>query len=136
MRFPKLSVQIGTKFGHSIDEPDGVRRVRGEPEYVRKACEASLKRLGVDYIDLYYQHRVDLNTPIEATVGELKKLVEEGKIKYYGLSEASVDTIRRAHAVHPVAAIQLERSLWEREVEDEIIPVYRELGIGLVPYSP
>jgi len=103
---------------------------------VRAACESSLKRLGVDCIDLYYQHRVDKRVPIEVTIGELKKLVEEGKIKYIGLSEASASTIRRAHAIHPITAVQLEWSLWSRDVEEDIIPTCRELGIGIVAYSP
>ncbi|KAH9754036.1 Aldo ket red domain-containing protein [Citrus sinensis] len=109
---------------------------KGTPDYVRLCCEASLKRLDVDYIDLYYQHRVDTSVPIEETIGEMKKLVEEGKIKYIGLSEASPDTIRRAHAVHPITAVQMEWSLWTRDIEEEIIPLCRELGIGIVPYSP
>lgn len=128
-------VQIATKFGNLIDE-NGHWSVRGDPKYVRKACEASLKRLDIDYIDLYYQHRVDTKVPIEATVGEMKKLVEEGKVKYLGLSEASASTIRRAHKIHPISAVQLEWSLWTRDVEDEIIPTCRELGIGIVAYSP
>jgi len=123
-------VQIGTKFGVTATG------IRGSPAYVREACEGSLKRLGIDCIDLYYQHRIDTTVPIEHTVGELKKLVEEGKIKYIGLSEASASTIRRAHAVHPLTAIQLEWSLFEREVEEEIVPTCRELGIGIVAYSP
>ncbi|GFZ10675.1 NAD(P)-linked oxidoreductase superfamily protein [Actinidia rufa] len=127
-------VQLATKFGIGIK--DGTQKVRGDPEYVRAACEASLERLGVDCIDLYYQHRVDTTVPIEVTVGELKKLVEEGKIKYVGLSEASASTIRRAHAVHPITAVQLEWSLWTRDIEEEIVPCCRELGIGIVPYSP
>nr|ACJ85394.1 unknown [Medicago truncatula] len=110
--------------------------IKGSPEYVRSSCEASLKRLNVEYIDLYYQHRVDTTVPIEDTVGELKKLVEEGKVKYIGLSEASPDTIRRAHAVHPITALQIEWSLWTRDIENEIVPLCRELGIGIVPYSP
>ncbi|MED6181286.1 palmitoyltransferase akr1 [Stylosanthes scabra] len=110
--------------------------VNGTPEYARSCCEASLQRLGVDYIDLYYQHRIDTTVPIEDTMGELKKLVEEGKIKYIGLSEASADTIRRAHAVHPITALQLEWSLWTREIEQDILPLCMELGIGIVPYSP
>ncbi|XP_075656909.1 IN2-2 protein-like isoform X3 [Castanea sativa] len=110
--------------------------VHGDPAYVRTACEASLKRLNIDCIDLYYQHRVDTRVPIEVTIGELKKLVEEGKMKYIGLSEASASTIRRAHAVHPITAVQLEWSLWSRDVEEEIIPTCRELGIGIVAYSP
>ncbi|XAR58175.1 Perakine reductase [Bertholletia excelsa] len=113
-----------------------MREVRGDPAYVRAACEGSLKRLDVDCIDLYYQHRIDTRIPIEVTMGELKKLVEEGKIKYVGLSEASASTIRRAHAVHPITAVQLERSLWSRDVEKEIVPTCRELGIGIVAYSP
>ncbi|XP_057819906.2 probable aldo-keto reductase 1 isoform X2 [Cryptomeria japonica] len=133
-RLPREKVQLATKFGNVFI--DGVIKVKGSPDYVRKACEDSLKRLDVEYIDLYYQHRVDTTVPIEETVGELKKLVEEGKIKYIGLSEASVDTIRRAYAVHPITAVQLEWSLWTRDVESEIIPTCRELGIGIVPYSP
>ncbi|XP_057957938.1 probable aldo-keto reductase 2 [Malania oleifera] len=127
-------VQIGTKFGCRF--ADGKMEVRGDPAYVRAACEGSLKRLDVDCIDLYYQHRIDTKLPIEVTMGELKKLVEEGKIKYVGLSEACASTIRRAHAVHPITAVQLEWSLWQREVEEEIIPTCRELGIGIVPFSP
>ncbi|XP_047964502.1 auxin-induced protein PCNT115-like [Salvia hispanica] len=127
-------VQIASKFG--ITRKDGIREVRGDPEYVRSACEASLKRLDVDYIDLYYVHRIDTRVPIEVTMGELKKLVEEGKIKYVGLSEASVSTIRRAHAVHPITAIQNEWSLWSRDLEQELVPTCRELGIGIVTYSP
>lgn len=136
---PREKLQIATKFGlHIKDDGKGMKGlgIRGDPEYVREACEASLKRLDVDYIDLYYQHRVDGSVPIEVTMGELKKLVEEGKIKYVGLSEAASDTIKRAHAVHPITAVQLEWSLWEREIEDEIVPLCRELGIGIVPYSP
>ncbi|KAM0045004.1 putative perakine reductase [Helianthus debilis subsp. tardiflorus] len=127
-------VQIATKFG--IRWIDGKPDVCGDPAYVRSACEASLKRLQVDCIDLYYIHRIDIRVPIEVTMGELKKLVEEGKVKYVGLSEASASTIRRAHAVHPVTAVQNEWSLWSRDLEDEIIPTCRELGIGIVPYSP
>ncbi|XP_058201564.1 probable aldo-keto reductase 2 [Rhododendron vialii] len=127
-------VELATKFGISF--ADGKREVRGDPAYVRAACEASLKRLDIDCIDLYYQHRIDIRVPIEITMGELKKLVEEGKIKYIGLSEASPATIRRAHAVHPITAIQLEWSLWSRDVEEEIVPTCRELGIGIVAYSP
>ncbi|KAH9754035.1 Aldo ket red domain-containing protein [Citrus sinensis] len=128
-------VQIATKFGVVGLRDNGVI-VKGTPDYVRLCCEASLKRLDVDYIDLYYQHRVDTSVPIEETIGEMKKLVEEGKIKYIGLSEASPDTIRRAHAVHPITAVQMEWSLWTRDIEEEIIPLCRELGIGIVPYSP
>jgi aryl-alcohol dehydrogenase-like predicted oxidoreductase len=127
-------VQLATKFG--VRFVDGKLEIRGDPAYVRAACEASLKRLEVDCIDLYYQLRIDTKVPIEVTIGELKKLVEEGKIKYIGLSEASASTIRRAHAVHPLTAIQIEWSLWTRDVEEEIIPTCRELGIGIVPYSP
>ncbi|CAN1346671.1 Probable aldo-keto reductase 2, partial [Linum perenne] len=127
-------VQLATKFGVCFEE--GSVRVKGDPAYVRAACEASLKRLDIDYIDLYYQHRIDTTVPIEITIGELKKLVEEGKIKYIGLSEASAATIRRAHAVHPITAVQLEWSLWSRDAEEEIIPTCRELGIGIVAYSP
>ncbi|KAH7858335.1 hypothetical protein Vadar_022638 [Vaccinium darrowii] len=127
-------VELATKFG--IRFADGKMGLQGDPAYVRAACEASLKRLDIDCIDLYYQHRIDTRVPIEITMGELKKLVEEGKIKYIGLSEASPATIRRAHAVHPITAIQLEWSLWSRDVEEEIIPTCRELGIGIVAYSP
>jgi aryl-alcohol dehydrogenase-like predicted oxidoreductase len=131
---PRDQVQVATKF--AFQTVNGKVVVRGDPEYVRKCCEDSLERLGLDYIDLYYQHRVDTKVPIEVTVGELKKLVEEGKIKYIGLSEASADTIRRAHAVHPITALQIEWSLWSRDIEEQIVPVCRELGIGIVPYSP
>ncbi|CAK9210935.1 unnamed protein product [Sphagnum troendelagicum] len=128
-------VQIATKFAITVDK-DGNRVVQGDPEYVRAACEASLKRLDVEQIDLYYQHRVDTKVPIEITIGEMKKLVEEGKVKYLGLSEASPSEIRRAHAVHPITAVQLEWSLWVRDSEESVIPTCRELGIGIVPYSP
>ncbi|XP_059445240.1 probable aldo-keto reductase 2 [Corylus avellana] len=127
-------VELATKFGVCFG--DGKMEIRGDSAYVRAACEASLKRLQLDCIDLYYQHRVDTRLPIEVTIGELKKLVEEGKIKYIGLSEASASTIRRAHAVHPITAVQLEWSLWTRDVEEEIIPTCRELGIGIVAYCP
>ncbi|XP_008224233.1 PREDICTED: perakine reductase-like [Prunus mume] len=134
-QLPRENVQLATKFG--IVMSDNYQfGVRGTPEYVRACCEASLKRLDVNYIDLYYQHRVDVSVPIEDTIGELKKLVNEGKIRYIGLSEASVDTIRRAHAVHPITAVQMEYSLWCREIENEIIPLCRQLGIGIVSYSP
>ncbi|KAK6254884.1 hypothetical protein SCA6_016189 [Theobroma cacao] len=128
----------GEKHDNEIMVGKGRRlvEVKGTPEHVRACCEASLKRLDVEYIDLYYQHRVDTSVPIEETMGELKKLVEEGKIKYIGLSEASVDTIKRAHTVHPITALQMEYSLWTREIEDEIIPLCRELGIGILAYSP
>jgi aryl-alcohol dehydrogenase-like predicted oxidoreductase len=129
-------VVIATKFGIMRDA-DGTRRgLSGKPEYVRQACDASLQRLGIDTIDLYYQHRVDPNTPIEDTVGAMAELVKAGKVRYLGLSEASSATIRRAHAVHPISALQTEYSLWSREPEEEIIPTLRELGIGFVPYSP
>lgn len=127
-------VQIATKFANYWD--GNTIKVRGDPEYVRSCCEASLKRLGVDSIDLYYQHRVDVKVPIEITVGAMKELVEEGKVKYLGLSEASAADIRRAHAVHPISAVQYEYSLWTRDIEEDIIPTCRELGIGIVPYSP
>ncbi|KAL2530105.1 putative aldo-keto reductase 3 [Forsythia ovata] len=127
-------VELATKFGRRI--VDGQMDICGDPAYVRVACEASLKRLDTDCIDLYYQHRADTRVPIEVTMGEVKKLVEEGKVKYIGLSEASPSTIRRAHAVHPVTAVQLEWSMWSRDVEAEIIPTCRELGIGIVAYSP
>ncbi|GAB2287420.1 palmitoyltransferase akr1 [Dionaea muscipula] len=133
-KLPREEVQLASKFGIVSSMPKMI--VKGTPEYVRSCCEASLKRLGVEYIDLYYQHRVDRSVPIEETMGELKKLVDEGKIKYIGLSEASPDTIRRAHAVYPITAVQMEWSLWTRDIEDEIIPLCRELGIGIVPYSP
>ncbi|KAI7751958.1 hypothetical protein M8C21_008280 [Ambrosia artemisiifolia] len=130
-------VEVATKFGLRFGEDGyGELQVHGEPEYVRASCEASLKRLGVDYIDLYYAHRIDPKIPIEITMGELKKLVEEGKIRYIGLSEASAATIRRAHAVHPITAVQLEWSLWTRDVEEDVIPTCRELGIGIVPFAP
>lgn len=127
-------MELATKFG--IKYENGNYEVYGDPAYVRAACEASLKRLEIDCIDLYYQHRIDTRLPIEITMGEMKKLVEEGKIKYIGLSEASASTIRRAHAVHPITAVQLEWSLWSRDVEQDIIPTCRELGIGIVAYSP
>ncbi|XP_075659575.1 putative aldo-keto reductase 1 [Castanea sativa] len=134
-QLPREKIQIATKFGiQRIGYPQ--MEVNSRPEYVRSCCEASLKRLDVEYIDLYYQHRVDTKVPIEVTVGELKKLVEEGKVKYIGLSEASPDTIRRAHAVHPITALQMEWSLWTHDIEEEKIPLCRELGIGIVPYSP
>ncbi|PNT67392.1 hypothetical protein BRADI_3g26900v3 [Brachypodium distachyon] len=132
---PRQSVQVATKCGIAGFDISGMV-VKGTPDYVRACCEASLARLGVDYIDLYFQHRIDQSVPIEETMGELKKLVEEGKVKYVGLSEASADTIRRAHAVHPITAVQLEWSLWTRDIEEDIIPLCRELGIGIVPYSP
>jgi aryl-alcohol dehydrogenase-like predicted oxidoreductase len=129
-------VVIATKFGNVRDEQGNSLGIDGSPEYVRRACDASLQRLGVDHIDLYYQHRVDTKVPIEETVGAMAELVRQGKVRYLGLSEAAPATIRRAHAVHPIAALQTEYSLWMRDVEDEILPTCRELGIGFVPYSP
>jgi aryl-alcohol dehydrogenase-like predicted oxidoreductase len=129
-------VIVATKFGNVRGADGSFRGVNGRPEYVRQACEASLKRLGIEVIDLYYQHRVDPNTPIEDTVGAMAELVRAGKVKHLGLSEAAPETIRRAHAVHPIAALQTEYSLWSRDPEDEILPTVRELGIGFVPYSP
>jgi aryl-alcohol dehydrogenase-like predicted oxidoreductase len=129
-------VVLATKFGIVRDE-DGTRRgISGKPDYVRQACDASLQRLGIEHIDLYYQHRVDPDTPIEETVGAMAELVAAGKVRFLGLSEAVPDTIRRAHATHPISALQTEYSLWSREVEAEILPTIRELGIGLVPYAP
>jgi aryl-alcohol dehydrogenase-like predicted oxidoreductase len=136
IRDRREGVVLATKFGNVRGADGSFLGVNGRPEYVRSACEASLTRLGVETIDLYYQHRVDASVPIEETVGEMARLVEEGKVRYLGLSEASADTVRRAHAVHPIAALQSEYSLWTREVEDEILPTCRELGIGFVPYSP
>ena len=128
---------IATKFGIQRDPANPEKRgINGRPEYVRAACEASLKRLGTDHIDLYYQHRVDPSTPIEETVGAMSRLVEEGKVRFLGLSEAAPDTLRRASQVHAITALQTEYSLWSREPEDEILPTCRELGIGFVPYSP
>ncbi len=129
-------VILATKFGNVRGEDGSYRGVNGKPEYVRQCCEASLRRLGVEVIDLYYQHRVDPNTPIEDTVGAMAELVKQGKVRYLGLSEAAPKTIERAHAVHPITALQTEYSLWSREPEDEILPTVRELGIGFVPYSP
>jgi aryl-alcohol dehydrogenase-like predicted oxidoreductase len=128
-------VVLATKFGQ-VRGPDGSRGINGKPEYVRAACDASLKRLGVEVIDLYYLHRVDPNTPIEETVGAMGELVHAGKVRFLGLSEASAKTIARAHAVHPLTAIQSEYSLWTRDPEQEVLPTCRKLGIGFVPYSP
>ncbi len=129
-------VVLATKFGN-VRAPDGTfLGQNGRPEYVRSACDASLKRLGVDHIDLYYQHRVDRAVPIEETVGAMAELVRQGKVRYLGLSEAAPATIRRAHGVHPISALQTEYSLWSRDVESEILPICRELGIGFVAYSP
>ncbi len=128
---------IATKFGIVRDPGNpSLRGVNGKPEYVRKACEGSLRRLGLDYIDLYYQHRVDPDTPIEDTVGEMANLLHEGKIRHLGLSEASPQTLRRAHKIHPITALQTEYSLWTRDPEPEVLPTCRELGIGFVAYSP
>jgi aryl-alcohol dehydrogenase-like predicted oxidoreductase len=129
-------VVLATKFGNERNEDGSFIGINGRPEYVHKACEASLTRLGTDYIDLYYQHRVDNHTPIEETVGAMKELVEAGKVRHLGLSEAAPATIRRAQAVHPITALQTEYSLWSRDAEDEILPTVRELGIGFVAYSP
>ncbi len=129
-------VQLATKFGNERNPDGSWVGINGRPDYVRRAADASLERLGVDHLDLYYQHRVDKTVPIEETVGAMKELVEAGKVRHLGLSEASAETIRRAHAVHPITALQSEYSLFTRDIEDEILPVLRELGIGLVPYSP
>lgn len=136
IRGKRAHVVIATKFGN-VRAADGTfLGVNGKPDYVRACCEQSLKRLGIEVIDLYYQHRVDPNTPIEETVGAMAELVKEGKVRYLGLSEASPRTIERAHKVHPITALQTEYSLWTRDAEDEILPTVRRLGIGFVPYSP
>jgi aryl-alcohol dehydrogenase-like predicted oxidoreductase len=133
----RAQVVIATKFGIQRDPNEPSKRgINGRPEYVRQACEASLRRLKTDYIDLYYQHRVDPTTPIEETVGAMAELVKEGKVRFLGLSEAAPDTVRRAHAVHPITALQSEYSLWSRDPEDGPLQTCRELGIGFVPYSP
>ena len=130
-------VVLATKFGIVRDPGNpAARGINGRPEYVKKSCDDSLRRLGIDHIDLYYQHRVDTETPIEETVGAMSELVDEGKIRFIGLSEAGADTIRRANEVHPITAVQSEYSLWSRDIEDEVIPALRDLGIGLVAYSP
>src|SRR5258705_13355333 len=129
-------VIVATKFGHVRAENGERLGIRGDAVYVFQACDASLLRLGTDYIDLYYQHRVDPNIPIEETVGAMKELVEAGKVRHLGLSEASPETIRRAHSVHPISALQTEYSLWSRDPEEAIFPTIRELGIGFVAYSP
>jgi aryl-alcohol dehydrogenase-like predicted oxidoreductase len=136
LRGRRDGVVLATKFGNVRQEDGTFLRIDGRPEYVRQACDASLKRLGVDHIDLYYQHRVDRQTPIEETVGAMAELVRAGKVRHLGLSEAAPATIRRAHATHPITALQTEYSLWTRDVEEEILPTVRELGIGFVPYSP
>ncbi|HEV2783115.1 MAG TPA: aldo/keto reductase [Actinophytocola sp.] len=129
-------VVLATKFGN-VRGPNGeFQGIRGDAEYVRQACDASLRRLGVDHIDLYYQHRVDEKVPIEETVGAMAELVAAGKVRHLGLSEAGAETIRRAHAVHPIAAVQSEWSLWSRDIEESVVPACRELGIGIVAYSP
>ncbi|HEY9636424.1 MAG TPA: aldo/keto reductase [Coleofasciculaceae cyanobacterium] len=129
-------VILATKFGIVRGEDSSFRGINGRPEYVHQACNDSLQRLGVDYVDLYYLHRVDPNVPIEETLGAMGELVQQGKVRYIGLSEAAPMTIRRAHSVHPITALQSEYSLWSREPEDEILPTVRELGIGFVAYSP
>jgi len=136
IRDRREGVIVATKFGIVRGEDKSIRGVSGKPAYVREACEGSLRRLGVETIDLYYQHRVDPETPIEETVGAMAQLVQEGKVRYLGLSEASPATLRRACAVHPIAALQTEYSLWSRDPEDEIFSTCRELGIGFVAYSP
>ncbi len=129
-------VILATKFGNQRAEDGTFIGINGKPEYVKKACEASLKRLGVDYIDLYYQHRVDTSVPIEETISAMADLVKEGKVRYLGMSEAASETIRKAHKVHPITALQTEYSLWTRDPEEEILKTIRELGIGFVAYSP
>eukprot|EP01115_Flamella_aegyptia_P006783 TRINITY_DN28121_c0_g1_i1.p1 TRINITY_DN28121_c0_g1~~TRINITY_DN28121_c0_g1_i1.p1 ORF type:complete len:336 (-),score=118.31 TRINITY_DN28121_c0_g1_i1:91-1098(-) len=135
-KFGREKFFIATKFG-IVRDPDGSwKGLSGKPEYVKKACEASLKRLGIDYIDLYYLHRLDQSTPIEDTVGAMAELVKEGKVKYLGLSEVGPENLRRASKIHPITALQSEYSLWSTDIEDKIIPTCRELGIAIVPYSP
>jgi aryl-alcohol dehydrogenase-like predicted oxidoreductase len=129
-------VVLATKFGNQRGEDGSFLGINGKPEYVHAACNASLERLGIDHIDLYYQHRVDKTVPIEETVGAMKELAEQGKVRFLGHSEASPETIRRAHAVHPISALQTEYSLWTRDPEDAVLPTVRELGIGFVAYSP
>lgn len=136
IRDRREQVVLATKFGIVRSDDPMQRGINGTPEYVRQACEASLQRLGVEVIDLYYQHRVDPNTPIEETIGAMAQLVQEGKVRYLGMSEAAPQTLRRACAVHPIAALQTEYSLWSRDPDDEILPTCRELGIGFVAYSP
>lgn len=136
VRERREAVVVATKFGNVRGADGSFRGVNGRPEYVRAACDASLKRLGIETIDLYYQHRVDPEVPIEDTVGAMAQLVSDGKVRYLGLSEAGPATIRRAHATHPISALQTEYSLWSRDPEAEILPTVRELGIGFVPYSP
>jgi aryl-alcohol dehydrogenase-like predicted oxidoreductase len=129
-------VIVATKFGNVRSAEGGFLGISGKPEYVRQCCDASLQRLGIDVIDLYYQHRVDITVPIEETIGAMAELVQAGKVRYLGMSEAAPATIRRAQAIHPISALQTEYSLWSRDPEDEILPTIRELGIGFVPYSP
>ncbi|MEK8130099.1 aldo/keto reductase [Paenibacillus filicis] len=136
LKSSRQDIHIATKFGFVRSDAGEVIGINGSPEYVKKACEASLKRLNTDYIDLYYLHRVDPRVPIEETVGAMKELVAEGKVRYIGLSEASPQTIERAHNVHPIAALQTEYSIWSRDIEEEILPLCRDLGISIVPYSP
>lgn len=136
IRGKREQVIIATKFGNVRGEDGSFQGINGHPDYVKKACDASLIRLGLDTIDLYYQHRVDPNVPIEETIGAMSDLVQQGKVRYLGMSEAAPATIRKAAAVHPISALQTEYSLWSRDVEDEILPLCRELGIGFVPYSP
>lgn len=136
IRGKREQVIVATKFGNVRGEDGSFQGINGHPDYVKKACDASLIRLGLDTIDLYYQHRVDPNVPIEETIGAMSGLVQEGKVRYLGMSEAAPATIRKAAAVHPISALQTEYSLWSRDVEDEILPLCRELGIGFVPYSP
>lgn len=136
IRDRRHDVILATKFAVERTAEGDIVGINGRPEYVRQACEASLRRLGVEHIDLYYQHRVDPNTPIEDTVGAMADLVQDGKVRYLGLSEASAATLRRAHGEHPISALQTEYSLWSRDPEDELLDVCRELGIGFVPYSP
>jgi aryl-alcohol dehydrogenase-like predicted oxidoreductase len=136
IRDRRAQVILATKFGNVRGQDGSFAGINGSPEYVRSACDASLQRLGVDHIDLYYQHRVDANVPIEDTVGAMAELVAAGKVRYLGLSEAGPATIRRAHAVHPITALQSEYSLWTRDPEGELLGTCRELGIGFVPYSP
>ncbi|MDN7228125.1 aldo/keto reductase [Planococcus liqunii] len=136
IRGKREQVIVATKFGNVRGEDGSFQGINGHPDYVKKACDASLIRLGLDTIDLYYQHRVDPNVPIEETVGAMSDLVQQGKVRYLGMSEAAPATIRKAAAVHPISALQTEYSLWSRDVEDEILPLCREFGIGFVPYSP
>ena len=136
IRGRREAIVLATKFGNERGEDGSFLGVNGRPEYVRKSCDGSLKRLGVDHIDLYYQHRVDRTVPIEETVGAMADLIHEGKVRFLGLSEAAPATIRRAHREHPITALQTEYSLWTRDPEDEVLPLCRELGIGFVAYSP